>query len=361
MIGNLIKRQYQNVSLLGAYTIFDFMKQAFLFPVDYYLRSGRSSFPINITLALTLRCNAKCAMCALTELLNNRDEELSLEQYRIFIESCVKFRPGFVLYGGEPFLRNDILDIIEIIKKHKLSCGVFTNGILLNKNILKEIIRLQLNFVVFSVYGPRDIHDRIVGINGAYDKLIENMAFLKEQRAKTSIIIHCTVSEQNIRYLDKLADISQYDKVRFGHLTFFTDADKKKAAEELKYLFPQDRIELKSFILNPDKILTEQFIDNLFIVKAKKEASFTPELDIDEIKNWYSCDFKTRRKCIFVWRGVFIAPNGDVYPCMGNFYYRMGNILKDNLLDIWNSEKYIAFRSMLRKRIFSACARCCRL
>lgn len=361
MIGNLIKRQYQNVSLLGAYTIFDFMKQAFLFPVDYYLRSGRSSFPINITLALTLRCNAKCSMCALSELLNVNDREISLEQYRNFIDRWAKNKPGFVLYGGEPFLRSDILEIIRIIKNYGLSCGVFTNGLLLNKDILKEIIQLRMNFMVFSLYGPKEIHDKIVGVKGAYDKIIENAAFLKKHRKNTKVIIHCTVSKDNIKYLDEILNIAFCDKVRFGHLTFLAEQEKQKVNQELKDCFPGEEIYLKSLFFNPDTEKLKDFQVSLSRLRAKGDIQFTPELSIQEIADWYSPVFKTRRKCLFIWRGVFIAPNGDVYPCMGNFYYKMGNIINQDLVKVWNSDKFVNFRLNLRKRLLTACSRCCRL
>lgn len=361
LVKNIVRRYYQNVSLLGAYSRFDFLKQLVSFPLDYYARGGRSSFPLNITLALTLRCNARCSMCALSELLNADSSELSLEQYKRFIDSCVKMKPGFVLYGGEPFLRPDILEIIRIIKNHRLSCGIFTNGTLLNKNILKEIIQLKVNFVAFSLYGTKEIHDKIVGVNGAYEKLIENASFLKNNRKNTKVVIHCTVSEQNVGHLDDVSNIGVSDSVRFGHLTFVTSQAKEKIIQELKRDFPGQDISFRTHVFNPDLEKSKEFADNLNELKKKGNAPFTPELSRKEIIDWYNPDFKSLRKCFFVWRGVFIAPNGDVYPCMGNFYYKMGNILDEDLLKIWNNDKFINFRLALKKGLLSACARCCRL
>jgi MoaA/NifB/PqqE/SkfB family radical SAM enzyme len=300
-------------------------------------------------------------MCALSDLLNSNGAELSITQYRDFIDSCAKYKPGFVLYGGEPFLKKDILDIMRIIKNHRLSCGVFTNGLLLNKNILKEIIQLKINFVVFSLYGPREIHDNIVGVKGAYDKVIENASFLKEHRKNTKVIIHCTISEQNIKHLGDISSISVCDKVRFGHLTFITEQMKQKIKQDLNCFLKDEEISLKTHIFNLDAEKSKEFVDNIISVKSKKNMPFTPELTNEEIANWYQPNFKTHRKCLFVWRGVFIAPNGDVYPCMGNFYYKMGNILTEDFLEIWNSNKFINFRRMLRKELLSACSRCCRL
>lgn len=361
MIQNIIKRYYQNVCLLDAYTPVDFMKQLFLFPVDYYFRGGRSSFPLNITLALTLRCNAKCSMCALGGVLNAKEEELSLQDYKDIIDSSARRKPGFVLYGGEPFLRKDIFEIIAAIKKHNLSCGIFTNGTLLNQQMLEEIIRLNVNFIVFSLYGPAKVHDKIVGIDGAYDKIILNAEFLKKNRKKTKVVIHCTVSQDNIDHLGEMTAIPCADAVRFGHLIFATGQEKEKFTSDLEKVFPQERVTVNTLIFDPDKTMAERLISRLKEQRLNRGVIFTPELTLDEIPDWYSGNFRSKRKCFFVWRGVFIGPNGDVYPCMGNFSYKMGNIKQQSLESIWNGVKYIRLRNILKRELLPACARCCRL
>ncbi|MDD2751948.1 MAG: radical SAM protein [Candidatus Omnitrophica bacterium] len=362
MLKSLWRRYYQNVSLLNAYSTADFLKQLALFPKDYYFGRGRSSFPLNINLALTLRCNAACSMCALSELLNStNNKELSLPEYKNFINHCSRFRPGFVLYGGEPFLRKDIFEIIAEIKGHKLSCGAFTNGQLLDKHMLDELIKLKMNFMVFSLYGPSQVHDRIVGIKGAYEKIIQNAAYLKKHRKNTKVIIHCTVSDQNIGHLDEICRLSVCDNVRFGHLTFIPQQLKERAVSGLKAAFPEEEIPFKTHIYDPQPQKIHEFVENLSRLRKDAKLFFTPELSNKEIPDWYNHEFRTQRRCLFIWRGVFIAPNGDVYPCMGNFYYKMGNILEDNLGKIWNNEKFVGLRRNLKKGLLTACARCCRL
>ena len=78
------------------------------------------------------------------------------------------------------------------------------------------------------------------------------------------------------------------------------------------------------------------------------------------IKGWYSNNFKSKRDCYFVYRGAFIYPNGDVVPCE-SFRFTMGNINKESFMEIWNSEKYLKFRKVLKKGLLPGCARCCKL
>ena len=94
--------------------------------------------------------------------------------------------------------------------------------------------------------------------------------------------------------------------------------------------------------------------------KYKGRVHMTPDLKLDEVKNWYSNNFKSNRNCYFVYRGCFIYPNGDVVPCE-SFGFVMGNITKQKFMEIWNSKKYIKFRRNLRKGLYPGCARCCKL
>ena len=86
----------------------------------------------------------------------------------------------------------------------------------------------------------------------------------------------------------------------------------------------------------------------------------TPDLSLKEIKNWYSSNFKSNRKCMFIYRGTFIYPNGDVVPCE-SIKYTMGNINQQPFKEIWNSKKYMKFRKVLKKGLLPACTRCCKL
>src|SRR4051794_19980585 len=68
--------------------------------------------PLNITLELTRRCNARCDYC------NHWQEQRQAEQELAeFVGIVARFRPFSVtICGGEPFLRRDALEIIAAVK-----------------------------------------------------------------------------------------------------------------------------------------------------------------------------------------------------------------------------------------------------
>ncbi len=361
-----LKRELNNIRMLNAYSWRDLFQQVYLFPFDYYLRKDcKSSSVKNIALFVTLKCNAKCRMCNIYELLNNKDyKEPSFKWISSFINSVKKERPGIILFGGEPFVRPDIFKIISLVKSSKMSCGIFTNGILLNREKINKLNDLKLNYLIFSLQGSKEVHNKIVEIPNAFDKIIKNIEhFTSLKNRNTKVIIHSTISEDNLNSLESIIKLSRELKVdgfRFGHPTFFTEKDIKRNNISCQNIFPGENIKGISYSYNP-KEKSKEFISKIIEIKKKyPEIVFSPELSEEEIKDWYSPNFKSKRKCHFVWRGAFVYPNGDVCPCE-SFYYPMGNINQESFSNVWNNKKYRNFRKQLKKGLLPGCVRCCKL
>ncbi len=362
---NNIEKQKISIEKFNAYTYLGAAKQVFLFPYDYFFRKGKASYPLNINLFLTLRCNARCKMCNIKQLLNKKGAEMSIESIERLLKEIAKYKTNIVLFGGEPILRQDFLDILRLVKKYKLPCGIFTNGILFNPGLIRDIINLKMNFVAFSLQGIGEAHDNVVGVKGAYDKMIKAIKeFVKYKNRKTKIILHTTIWEDNLDELGKIVELGEQlkvDLIRFGHPTFFTEKDIEANKRVMKKIFPNEKVDEISCSYEPEeknKLYYEKI--KRFMQDYKGRFHMTPDLNLNEINNWYSDKFKSKRKCYFVYRGCFIYPNGDVVPCE-SFGFVTGNINKNKFMDIWNSYKYTKFRQGLRKGLLPGCARCCKL
>jgi MoaA/NifB/PqqE/SkfB family radical SAM enzyme len=360
----VINRYRQTITLFKAYSYRTLLWQALELPYDYYLRSGRSSLPINITLFITLRCNAMCSFCNLKQILNTRVREMTLDEIKEFINHVKSRKPSFILFGGEPFLRKDILGILEAVKSAGLTCGIFTNGLALPSEKIKELVKLKLDYVAFSLQGNEQVHDKLYGVRGAYSRLMEALEFFAANRGQTSVIIHSTLSKDNVSHLDHLfaiRDRLKLNAVRVGHPTYFTHSELNKNSIFCNKYFQGEDVSLLGGIDDTwdDSDVVVKAAQNL-IAMEKNNAYFTPDLDEAEIRSWYSPEFKSTRRCLFVYRGVFIYPNGDVFPCE-SYHYKMGNILEQNLAEIWNNDKYVKFRRLLKNELSPGCARCCKI
>ncbi len=329
--------------------------------------SGKSSGLLNVALFVTTRCNARCAMCNITDILNDSgNTDISLEKIASFLDDIARYKPSIILFGGEPFVRKDIPDIVRLVNERGLTSGIFTNGTLLNVELIKKLIESGLGHIAFSLQGNWYIHDSILSVPGAYDKMINNIrAFTSIKPRGTSVITHTTICEYNLNCLSEVARTALglgVDLVRFGHPTFFSTAEERRSNECLKSVFKDSKqIKATSYIydIRGKEII---YLEKIKQLKAEfgGRISFTPELGEKELAAWYSPDFRSGRNCLFMWRGLFVRPNGDAYPCE-SISYKMGNVFEDGFSKVWNGPKYREFRRVLKKGLLPACARCCKL
>ncbi len=362
-----IKRQYNNFKIFKAYSAASLLRELVLFPRDLLSNSGESSNVLNIALFVTMRCNAGCAMCNISDILNKKDiADIPLKKIETLLDEVAPYRPSMILFGGEPFVRNDMANMVRAIKVRGLTVGTFTNGMLLNRTLIDGLIKEGLDYIAFSLQGTRQVHDRILSVRGAYDKMVENIrAFVKSRPRRTKVIIHTTICEHNIADLKNIAKVGLdlgVDLVRFGHPTFYSTEEARQYSDSLRDTFKEDgSIKAMSYIYD---IRGKEYAYYKYIKDLKNEyggvVSFAPALGDGELKSWYSADFASKRRCLFTLRGLFIYPNGDVYPCE-SISYKMGNVFEDGFRQVWNGQRYKAFRRVLKRGLLPACARCCKL
>ncbi len=120
-----------------------------------------------VSLIATLRCNLRCSMC---RTCYDIDRELSLGEIRSVIDQVADWGVTiFNLLGGEPFLRRDILPILEHAHGRDLITTVTTNGTLLDGARIRALAPLNQVHLNVSLDGLEATHDRIRG-RGVFGK-----------------------------------------------------------------------------------------------------------------------------------------------------------------------------------------------
>lgn len=139
-------------------------------------------------LFVTNNCNLSCPHCFYKENINKRVKELTVAEIKNFCMSLADNIGGLTITGGEPFLRDDIVDICRVFQKHKPvpNINIITNGFTpeLIKNKVKSILENkpenQRIMVTISLDGPEKTHDRIRGIEGSFRMAVATVNLLKE-------------------------------------------------------------------------------------------------------------------------------------------------------------------------------------
>jgi MoaA/NifB/PqqE/SkfB family radical SAM enzyme len=143
--------------------------------------SERGGFqaPIAIAFSPTMRCNLSCAGCYALDY--PRDGELSLESIDAMLTSAERMGVFlFVITGGEPLLRDGIL---EVFRRHKkLLFLLITNGTLMSDDKARAIARAGNIIPVVSIEGSQEQTDARRG-DGIYDQVRNSMEHLEKNRA----------------------------------------------------------------------------------------------------------------------------------------------------------------------------------
>lgn len=164
----------------------------------------------SILFEITQRCNLDCLYCynvwkngaayPIGEL--STDETKRLLQKSIAESRC----RNVTLTGGEPFLRQDILDIISFLSKMKVSITIITNGTLLDADTIKECIKYgAVLFEVPLLSTKNDVQDGLMR-GESFDKVLDAIATIRSTGGK--VVPAFVATRKNIVDLREVLELS---------------------------------------------------------------------------------------------------------------------------------------------------------
>lgn len=344
----------------------------------YYLRSGgKAILPSSVVIELTNRCNLRCSMCWWNFQDNPKEgsEELRLHEFKRLIDELATFRPKLTITGSEPFIRKDISEILKYIHKKGLRIdSIMTNGILMTEERAETVVMTNPGLVQFSIDGDEEVHDHIRGMKGAYQGAIRGIKLLKSAMkdtgiSRTKIRINCVISAKNVHCLNSVAELAR-------------DLEVELQFQYLMWLSREQITAHKTFLSDRlgfnDKIIGNLYNNlhgldlSLLDTQLQKVRKFCNQegvpffllqfSDQEMIRGWYSdLSFIPRRKCLEPFLVSRISAEGNVKFCP-LIDYTFGNVKDAPFKSLWNNQRALRIRSLLKKeRLFPGCIRCCKL
>ena len=338
---------------------------------------GRALGVYSVSFWLTRRCNLKCDMCWVERSARAEGEEylrladeLTLGELREVVDDVGRYRPRIGITGGEPFVRSDAVDFIAHVKSRGLRCGVNTNGMFLARDAA-ALVDVGLDNVMVSLDGPADVHDKIRGVPGSWERVYEGLRVLLERRAeagtrKPYVKVTTTITEDNYGRLAETAALLlelPLDELTFQHVWFTAPSIAAAQRHQFKRFFGQDTTYLRGFVYDPSGIDLDRLEDEIKRIKGSDypfPVNFYPSLTRDELRPYYVEPARPfRRRCFSRWLRVDIMPDGAVTPCLG---LEVGNVREKPFGEIWNGGLFREFRRYVAGRgTIPGCARCCGL
>jgi len=246
--------------------------------------------------------------------------------------------------GGEPFLREDIDEVIKYIKKACMNPRIIisSNGYMPEKieSKMKKIISMYKNVGLrISLDGPKSIHNKIRGVNNAYQRAIESIIRVKKLGLR-DIGIAMTVSNLNVGNIYEVFKISRKLGVQFTvSAASSSDIFFGRIDDQIKYF------NFKEFE-NQIKLISKERLSSLNI-KEWARAWYENLLKnyIKSAKRPFTCDAGD---------GFFYMDSqGNIHAChiIQSFIGNIGHY--ESFKEIWNNEN--------RKKILKitrSCNRC---
>lgn len=209
-----------------------------------YLRLKAQKKPVLMNLEVTKCCNAKCDICDYWK----TKSESRLDDYLPVVQ---RINPLVVtLTGGEPLLRNDILDIIHRIKENTnfVYVSMVTNGSLLTEEKAKRLWKAGLDQLSISLDCPGTKHDEQRGIKRLYAH-ISNLIPKLSADTNNIIALNTVIMKDNLSQIVDIAKLAHEWNVKVSYSTYTTLKTGNKAKDIIK---PEKLKQLRTDI---DKIL----------------------------------------------------------------------------------------------------------
>lgn len=151
-------------------------------------------------------CNCRCLMCDIWQ--DKSKTRLAMDDVARLAPQWREFGIHAVqVTGGEALMHADIEGILEELARNRIEVYLFSSGISLKRHA--AMVQRLCAGVTVSLDGPPLLHDEIRGINGAYAKLKQGVAALKQLDKDFPVICRMTVSRRNFHSLWQTIEAAQ--------------------------------------------------------------------------------------------------------------------------------------------------------
>lgn len=289
-----------------------------------------NKLPTDISIITTYRCPMRCQMCNIWQNPTKKEEEITARD----LEMLPHFK--FVnITGGEPFVREDLDEIIEVMRQKSPRIVISTSGW-----YEERVIALAEKFpdigIRISIEGLQEKNDELRGRQGGFEKGVRILHTLKDM-GLTDIGFGITVSNHNSADMLDLYKLSKELGMEFATAAFHNSF----------YFHKYDNV------ITNHREVSENF---LRLIEAQLKEKHP--------KSWFRAYFnmglinyvnggKRLLPCEAGTVNFFIDPWGEVFPCNGmeekKWKLSMGNIRSGKTFEeIWNSEEADRVREHVR-------------
>lgn len=287
------------------------------------------SFPEEITLTTSLRCNYRCRMCYQTDYSKEMDWSI-IER----VVPLLPFANTLQIFGGEPLLYPRITDLYRLAREYDCHITTISNASLLSDAMIQEITDNNVHCIKCSIdAGTPETYKKIRG--GDFYKVMAGIGRLAQKKLACNspypiVDFNFLLMRSNCKELTRLIALASELNVRAINVFY-------------PFMHRDD--------LAADCVYFDQATSDAMLTKARKTAAMlgvglnlpplfseSPPLNEDQRAQ--------RELCRDPWTKALVAVDGTVsLCCAGNT--ALGNLAQEDFETLWNGPKAQALRRVV--------------
>lgn len=161
--------------------------------------------PLAVHLEIAAACNLTCTHCFAGE-LPRKEQSLTIVEFSTLFDTLARmgaFRLG--LTGGEPLLRRDIFDILDLATGYGLHPCLTTNALLITEKIALEFGKRNLVWLNVSLEGATAETNDLIRGKGTFERVLDRLSILSKHARFT---LAFTIMSSNLHEIEQCAELA---------------------------------------------------------------------------------------------------------------------------------------------------------
>jgi SynChlorMet cassette radical SAM/SPASM protein ScmE len=316
--------------------------------------------PKKVDIDITNRCNLRCRYCYHFESPGDAGRDLPTGEWLQFFGELNRCAVTEVtLAGGEPFMREDLREILGGIVQNRMRFAILSNGTLIDDDMAAYIASTgRCNYVQVSIDGSiAETHDSMRG-KGSFARALEGLMTLRRHGVRAAV--RMTIHRKNVHDLENVAKLllEELGLPSFGTNSAGAMGLCQKNAEMVQLTTEERMIAMETLLR-----LAKKYKGRISAM-AGPLAEARGWLDMEDARLWGKPLTPTRgylTGCGCYRSSLNVRADGGITPCTMLSHIELGRINRVDLGEVWRENTEL---NALRQRHhiplsgFSFCAGC---
>lgn len=301
---------------------------------------------------ITEACDQRCKHCYIyAQGSHAKFKEMRLEDMVTVIENCLEFckkakrRPYLYITGGDPIMHPQFWTLAKLLKIAGIPFALMGNPFHLTEEVCEKLSAYGCRKYQLSLDGLRETHDKIRR-PGSFDETLAVIPYIR--KAGIDVAVMFTVSRWNYKELPEVIDVVVEHHVDiFAFARYCPSAEERDVCcspEEYHWMMEQAWNRFEKY---KDSATTFNLKDHLWTLFKYEKGLFDPNAYPEDEFVYDGCNCGN---CHFT-----ILSDGDVYACRRIVDSRVGNVLTDDLYELFTGPQMDEYRVYEK---FEKCAKC---